>query len=66
MGVWELAFITFNGFFKVFDPSILRGHHFFNSIPFFTIFNGLYAPIGIQVLFRHQKQWKPPLGFSLP
>ncbi len=53
MGVWELAFITFNGFFKVFDPSILRGHHFFNSIPFFTIFNGLDVPIGIQVLFKH-------------
>jgi hypothetical protein len=39
--------------FWVFDPSISRGHNFFNSIPFLTIFTALNTPIGrVQVLFR--------------
>ncbi len=42
MGVWELAFVAFGGFFVVF----LKAHNFLDSIPFFTIFNALDAPIG--------------------
>jgi len=53
--------------FKKFDPSILRGHNFLNSIPFWKKFSALGALIGkVQVLFRHQKQWNPPLGYGLP
>ncbi len=68
MGVWEPAFVVFGGlFFEFLTPSILRGHNFFNSIPFFTIFNALDAPIeGVQVLFRRKKKWSLPLGSSLP
>jgi hypothetical protein len=45
---------------KVIDPFILRGHNFFNPIPFLTIFGAINAPIGgVQVLFRHQKKWSP-------
>jgi len=22
--------------------------------------------VGVQILFRHQKQWSPPLGYGLP
>jgi len=67
VGVWELAFVTFGGlFFEFFDPSILRGHNFINSIPFYTMFCALNMLIGgIQVLFRHQKQWIPPLRSDL-
>jgi hypothetical protein len=40
LGVQELAFITFNGFFFEFlTPYTLGGHNFFHSIPFLTIFN---------------------------
>jgi len=31
------------------------------------IFNALDTPIGgVQVLFRHKKQWNLPFGFGLP
>ncbi len=47
-------------------PSTLKGHDCFISIPFLTIFNAPNAPIRrVQVLFRHQKQWSPPLRSSL-
>jgi len=62
VGVWELAFVTFGGlFFEFFDPFILKAHNFINSIPFFMMFCALNVPIGgIQVLFKHQKQWILP------
>ncbi len=54
-------------FKKKLTPSTLQGHNFFNSIPFFTIFDTLNAPIGgIQVLFKHHKQWSLTFGFGLP
>jgi hypothetical protein len=43
----------------------LRGHNFLNSIPFFMIFSALDVLRRVQVLFRHHKQWSPPLGFGL-
>jgi hypothetical protein len=53
--------------FWVFYLSILRGHNFLYSIIFLMILNALDASIGrVQVLFRCQKQWSPPLGFGLP
>jgi hypothetical protein len=68
LGVWKPTFVVFGGlFFEFLTPSILRGHNFFNSISFFTIFSALDAPIGgVQVLFRRKKKWSPPLGFGLP
>jgi hypothetical protein len=40
--------------FWVFDPSILKGHNFINSIPSLIIFSALDMPIrGVQVLFKH-------------
>jgi hypothetical protein len=68
VGVWELAFVTFGGLvFLVLDPFTLGCCNFFNSISFLTIFSAQDVPIGgIQVLFKHQKQWNPPLGSSLP
>ncbi len=33
-------------FFEFLTPSTLKGHNFFNSIPFLTIFSALDAPIG--------------------
>jgi hypothetical protein len=54
-------------FFGVFDPSILGGCNFLNPNPFLMIFSALDAPIGgVQVLFQHKKQRRPPLGSSLP
>jgi hypothetical protein len=54
-------------FLSSWTPSILGGRNFFNSIPFFMIFHAQNAPIrGVQALFKHQKQWSPPLGSSLP
>ncbi len=53
--------------FWVLDASILRHHNFLNSIPFWTIFSALNTPIGrVQVLFKCQKQWNPPLGSGMP
>jgi hypothetical protein len=50
----------------VLDPSILRGHNFFNFILFLTICSALDVPIkGFQVLLRCQKQWSPPLGYGV-
>jgi hypothetical protein len=68
LGVWELAFVAFNGFFfKLLISSIVGGHNFLNSIPFFMIFSVPNAPIKrVQVLFGHQKQWSPPLESNLP
>ncbi len=62
-----MAFVTFSGlFFWILTPSTLGGHNFFNSISFFMIFKTLEMPIGgVKILFRHQKQWKLPLGFGL-
>jgi hypothetical protein len=52
--------------FWVIDPSILRGHNFFNSILFLTIFSALNVLIKrVQILFKRQKQWSPPLGSGL-
>ncbi len=67
MGVWEPAFVTLVVyFFEFLTPSTLRGHNFFNSISFLTFFSALNMPIGgLQVLFRHQKQWIVPLGSGL-
>jgi hypothetical protein len=55
LSVWELVFVTFSGLFLDFLILFtLRGHNFFNSIRFSTIFNALEAPIEkVQVLFRH-------------
>jgi hypothetical protein len=54
-------------FFKFLTPFTLKGHKFLNYISFLTIFSALDAPIGgVQVLFKHIKQWSPPLGFGLP
>jgi hypothetical protein len=53
--------------FWVFDPFILKGHNFFNYIPFLTIFilwNTLIR--GVQFFCKWQKQWSTPLGFALP
>lgn len=45
---------------------LLMGRNFLNSNPFFMILNAPNAPIGgVQVMFGHQKQYSPPLGFSL-
>ncbi len=53
-------------FFEFLSPSTLNGHNFLNSIPFFTIFNALNMLIGgVQVLFKHKKQWNPSLGSGL-
>jgi hypothetical protein len=42
--------------FEFLTPSILRGHNFLNSIPFFTIFSAPNAPIGgVQLLIKHKK-----------
>jgi hypothetical protein len=64
----ELAFVAFGGFFFEFlTPSPLKGHNFLNSTSFLMIFSALEAPIrGVQVLFRHWKQWRPPFRFGLP
>ncbi len=66
VGVWELAFVAFGGlFFEFLTPFTLRGHNFFNSISFLTIFNALNTPIGgLQVYFEHQKNGGLPLDLS--
>jgi hypothetical protein len=47
--------------------STLTGHNFFNPILFLTNFSAPNMPIRrVQVLFKHKKQWNPPLGSSLP
>jgi hypothetical protein len=63
-----LAFIAFGGFFEFLTPSISKGHNFLNLFIFWSIFNAPKTLIGggVQVLFRHKKQWSPPLGFGLP
>jgi len=68
VNVWEPTFVAFGGFFFEFlNPSTLRGHNFFNSIMFLKILNALNTLIGgVQVLFKHQKQWNPPLGCGMP
>jgi hypothetical protein len=54
-------------FFEVLTPFILGDHNFINSIPYSAIFNAPNVPIKrVQVLFGHQKQWSPPLGFGPP
>ncbi len=54
-------------FSKFLIPSILRGHNFLKFIPFLTIFSTPNVLIRrVEVLFRHQKKWNPPLGFGLP
>jgi hypothetical protein len=66
VSVWEPTFVAFDGlFFWIFDNLYFEGLEF-NFIPFLTIFSALNMPIrGVQVLFKHQKQWSPPLGSSL-
>jgi len=61
------GFVVFCDFvFQFLTPSTLRGCNFFISNPFFKTFSGLDTPKeGIQVLFGHQKQGNPPLGFGL-
>jgi hypothetical protein len=63
-----LAFVTFGGLFFLNSgpPSTLRGHNFFNSIPFLMIFSAPNVLIGgVQILFKHQENWSLPLGFGL-
>jgi len=39
IGVWELIFVTFSGFFlEFFTPSTLKGHNFLNFIMFLDDF----------------------------
>jgi hypothetical protein len=46
LGVWELAFVVFDGFFFDFlTPSTLGGCNFLNSIMFLTIFSAPHVPI---------------------
>jgi hypothetical protein len=53
-------------FSEILIPFILRGHNFVNFILFLMIFSALNTLIGgVQVFFRHQKQWSPPLEFGL-
>jgi hypothetical protein len=40
-------------FFELLTPSTLGGLKFFNSNPFFMIFNVLDVPIGVEVLLEH-------------
>ncbi len=58
MGVWDSAFVMFNGFFSDFlTPFTLGGHNFLSFNLFFMIFSVLIVPRrGLQVLFVHQKQ----------
>ncbi len=45
----------------------MRGCNILNFDQFSTIFNVSVEPIGgVQVLFVHQKQLSPPLGWGLP
>jgi hypothetical protein len=62
LGVWELAFVMFDGLFLEFlTPSTLEGCTFFNFIPFFMIFITLNAPIGgLQILFKHKNMEPSP------
>ncbi len=54
-------------FFELLTPFTLRAFNFINLFFFLTIFNVLDAPIKrVQILFGHQKQWSPLLGFGLP
>jgi len=64
VGVWESTFVAFGGFFFEFlTPSTLKGHNFLDSILCLKFFNALDAQIkGVQVLFKHQKQWNPSLS----
>jgi hypothetical protein len=58
VGFWELAFVSFGGFFFEFlTPFTLTGHNFFNSIPFLMIFNAPDVLIRrVQILFKHKKK----------
>ncbi len=48
-------------------PLLWGGHNFLNSNSFLTIFNAPKVPIrGVQVLFKHHKQWSPPFESGLP
>jgi hypothetical protein len=65
-GVWELVSVHLVVcFFECLASSTLRGHNFFNFIPFLMIFNAPYAPIRrVQILFRHQKNKAHPLDLA--
>jgi hypothetical protein len=57
------AFVAFGGLFFELYPYILKAHKVFNSIPFLIIFNVLEVSIGgVQIFFKCQKKWSPPLG----
>jgi hypothetical protein len=62
VGVWEVAFVTFGGFFFEFLTLLfLKGYNFLILIPFLIILSALDSPIGgVQILFKHQKQWSLP------
>ncbi len=66
LGIWEPTFIAFSGLFSEFlTPSTLGSHNFLNFIQFLTIFNAPKALVGgVQVFFRHQRQWSPPHGLA--
>ncbi len=69
LGVWELAFVAFGGFFfeLLINSVYFEGHNFFNYVPFLMNFSALGMLIGgVQFFFRHQNQWSPPFGFGVP
>jgi hypothetical protein len=54
-------------FSEFLTPFTLKGHNFINSTPFLTIYHALDVPKGgVQVLFKHKKQWNHPLGYGMP
>ncbi len=61
--IWNVQWFIF----EFLTPSTLGAHNFLNFISFLMIFSALKAPIGgVQVLFRHHKQWSSPFWSSLP
>jgi len=43
----------------------LKGHNFFNDIPFLTIFSAPDTLIGrVEILVKQQKQWSLPLDLA--
>jgi hypothetical protein len=69
LGVWELAFVTFDVlfFFELLTSFTLGGHNFIISNSFSTIVNVLNSSRRkVQVLFGHEKQQSLPLLFGLP
>jgi hypothetical protein len=54
-------------FFEFLTHSTLGVHNFLGFISFLTNFSAPKVLIrGVQIVFGHQKQWNPSLGFGLP